>query len=372
VLPHGYLTANTIFEVAKAAGLGTAWSDKHAAYDILNGPSGTGIDDLFTPEINSNADAAGNDWTAVNAYTQQYDHYKTEAVLNEITGHDHSGTRAVATPAIYGMNFQAVSTAQKLPTSGGQAGGYDPTGTVPGPVLSSALAFVDHEVGSMLTALQTSGELNDTVLILSAKHGQSPTDTAALTRIDDGAVTDALNAAWATTHPGTTLVAQSTDDDGMLLWLNDRSPAATAFARQFLAGYDGTGTGADGKAKATSYASTPKAYHAAGLSTIYAGAAAASFIGVPTSDARVPDLIGIAQHGTVFTGGTKKIAEHGGDDPQDRNVPLVVAAPQLTGRMIGSPVETTQIAPTILRILGLDPQALSAVRAEGTPVLPLG
>jgi arylsulfatase A-like enzyme len=270
------------------------------------------------------------------------------------------------------MNFQAVSTAQKLPTSGGLAGGYDPTGTVPGPVLSSALAFVDHEVGSMLTALQTSGELNDTVLILSAKHGQSPTDTAALTRIDDGAVTDALNAAWATTHPGTTLVAQSTDDDGMLLWLNDRSPAATAFARQFLAGYDGTGTGADGTAKATSYASTPKAYHAAGLSTIYAGAAAASFIGVPTSDARVPDLIGIAQHGTVFTGGTKKIAEHGGDDPQDRNVPLVVAAPQLTGRMIGSPVETTQIAPTILRILGLDPQALSAVRAEGTPVLPLG
>jgi hypothetical protein len=372
VLPHGYLKANTIFEVAKAAGLGTAWSDKHAAYDILNGPSGTGIDDLFTPEINSNADAAGNDWTAVNAYTQQYDHYRTEAVLNEITGHDHSGTRNVRTPAIYGMNFQSVSTAQKLPLSGGRPGGYDPAGTVPSPVLSSALTFVDHEVGSMLAALQASGERNNTVLVLSAKHGQSPTDTAALTRVDDGGVLDALNAAWAATRPGATLVAGSTDDDGMLLWLNDRSVAATGFAKAFLAGYDGTGTTTDGKAKATSYAGTPKAYHAAGLSTIYAGADAAAFMGVPASDTRVPDLIGIAQHGTVFTGGTKKIAEHGGNDLQDRNVPLVVAAPQLTGRMIGSSVETTQIAPTILRILGLDPQALSAVRAEGTQVLPLG
>jgi hypothetical protein len=35
-------------------------------------------------------------------------------------------------------------------------------------------------------------------------------------------------------------------------------------------------------------------------------------------------------------------------------------------------VETTQIAPTILSLLGLNPQALKAVRIEGTEVLPLG
>src|SRR5947209_6150159 len=55
VYPHSYLKVNTIFEVARAAGLRTAWSDKHPAYEILDGPSGTAVQDLLTPEINSNA-----------------------------------------------------------------------------------------------------------------------------------------------------------------------------------------------------------------------------------------------------------------------------------------------------------------------------
>ena len=38
--------------------------------------------------------------------------------------------------------------------------------------------------------------------------------------------------------------------------------------------------------------------------------------------------------------------------------------------MVGTPVETTEIAPTILALLGLDPDALQAVREQGTPVLP--
>ena len=53
VYPHSFLRVNTIFEVAKAAGLRTAWSDKHPSYDLINGPSGRGVDDLYTPEINS-------------------------------------------------------------------------------------------------------------------------------------------------------------------------------------------------------------------------------------------------------------------------------------------------------------------------------
>jgi hypothetical protein len=35
-----------------------------------------------------------------------------------------------------------------------------------------------------------------------------------------------------------------------------------------------------------------------------------------------------------------------------------------------APVETTQIAPTILRLLGLNPDELQAVRIEHTQVLP--
>src|SRR6266568_4311472 len=64
--PNQYLKVNTIFNVARDHGLRTAWSDKHPAYQILSGPSGTGVQDYFTPEINSQAIGfpAGEDWTS--------------------------------------------------------------------------------------------------------------------------------------------------------------------------------------------------------------------------------------------------------------------------------------------------------------------
>jgi arylsulfatase A-like enzyme len=72
----------------------------------------------------------------------------------------------------------------------------------------------------------------------------------------------------------------------------------------------------------------------------------------------------------VYTGGKGKIAEHGGAAPDDRDVPLVVSGRTGHHRVIGDGVQTTQIAPTILALLGLDPHALQAVRQEHTQVLP--
>ena len=110
---------------------------------------------------------------------------------------------------------------------------------------------------------------------------------------------------------------------------------------------------------------------ASGLTKVYAGAASAAFYGVPLSDPRHPDITGIVQHGVVYTGGKSKIAEHGGDDPQDRNVPILVVVPGLrSGHGIAAPVETTQIAPTILALLDLNPRDLQAVQIEHTRVLP--
>ncbi|MDQ6728803.1 MAG: hypothetical protein M3022_00470 [Actinomycetota bacterium] len=121
------------------AGRHTAWSDKHAAYEILNGPSGNGIDDLFTAEITADAQnpdgtpaAGGGDYTVDNQRTMPYDSYKVQAVLNEIDGYDHSRTTQPGTPALFGMNFQTVSTAQKLPVSNGLNGGYLPGTDTPG------------------------------------------------------------------------------------------------------------------------------------------------------------------------------------------------------------------------------------------------
>ncbi|MGN6744492.1 MAG: alkaline phosphatase family protein [Amnibacterium sp.] len=365
VLPHQYLRTNTVFEVAKRAGLRTAWSDKHPAYEILNGPSGSGIDDLFTPEINSVADAAGDDWSTDNALTQEYDSFKVAAILNEIDGRDHSGTAKVGTPAVFGMNFQTVSTAQKLPTSDGLRGGYTSAGT-PGPLLQRALGFVDQQVGRMLTEIRRRHLTGSTTVILSAKHGQSPIRPSALRRVDDGAVIDALNAAWGGAHPGAApLVDFSVDDDGMLLWLSDRSASARDFAAHYLLTH---------AAPANTITDPKGTYstnvHASGLTRVLTGAAADRFVGARAGDSHAPDLIGIAQYGVVYTGGVKKIAEHGGDATADRHVPLVVAGAGARRGVDGKDVSTTQIAPTILALLGLAPQSLTGVRIDHTAVLP--
>jgi hypothetical protein len=337
---------------------------------MLSGPSGTGIQDLFTPEINS--DTATGDWTTNNADTRTYDTYKVDAALNEINGFDHSGARNVGVPAIFGLNFQTISTAEKLPVSDGKAGGYLADGVTPGPLLSDALGYINTQIGRLTSAIHFHHLDATTTVILSAKHGQSPQQAASLTRIDDGAIIDALNAAWkAAGHSGADLVAGSLNDDGMLLWLSDRTQAAANFATTFLKGYSGNGTAADGRAKATDISGAAKAYTAAGLSKVYGGWDASNFMGTAHSDPRVPDVIGIAQHGTVFTGGTKKIAEHGGNDPQDRHVPLVVAGPTTVAGADASPIETTSIAPTILKVLGINPQDLQAVAAQHTPALAL-
>src|SRR5262249_53469613 len=93
IYPHSYLRVNSIFEVAKAHTLHPAWSDKHAAYDLVNGPSGAGVDDLFAPEINSLVpNGGGDDWTKDNLNTQFYDSLKVQAVLNWAHGRNHDGS----------------------------------------------------------------------------------------------------------------------------------------------------------------------------------------------------------------------------------------------------------------------------------------
>jgi len=377
IYPNQYLKVNTVFEVAHQHGLLTAWSDKHAAYVILAGPSGSGVDDFFTPEVNSSAnpsaptDPSQPDWTQNNLSTQQYDSYKVRAVINWINGLRHDGTGNPGTPAIFGMNFQSVSTGQKLPASmtegdlsGNAQGGYLADGATPGPVLSNALNFVDQSLASLMTALANRSLLKQTAIILSAKHGQSPMNSAALNRISDGKIIDGLNAAWNLDHQGgnsnaTPLVAFGIDDDAMLLWLNDRSTNATDYARQFLLNFNDSTASVDGKPVTS-----------AGLYQVYAGAAAAKLIGVNQGDPRVPDVIGIAQYGVVYTGKKAKIAEHGGNHLEDRNVPILLVRPgAFGGTAVTKPVETIQIAPTILRLLGIDPGELQAVRIEGTKPL---
>ena len=90
----------------------------------------------------------------------------------------------------------------------------------------------------------------------------------------------------------------------------------------------------------------------------------------PASDSRTPDIIVQPVYGTIYTGSTKKNAEHGGFSFGDTNVGLIVSNPAFKSSVLKTPVTTAQVAPTILSALGLNPRALKSVQIEKTDVLP--
>ena len=344
VYPHQFNRVNTIFEVIRAHGGHTAWSDKHPAYDILNGPSGAGIEDLFTPEINSQLPGApaGKDNTTSFAGTRSYDQIKVDAVIHQIDGFDSTGKTRRPVPAVFGMNFQAVSVGQKLAASGfgdtpGLVGGYADANGTPGNALTQQLGFVDQSVARMVDELKANGLFGRTVIIISAKHGQSPIDRALRRAIPDIYST-------AVKHGYAFNVA----DDISLVWLNPASQKQDYAAAL-----------ADLQANAA----------ALGIQRILTRAELAPIFGDPFTSTRTPDFVVVPQKGVIYTGGSK-LSEHGGGADDDRHVALLVSARGLEGEVEERTVATTQIAPTILRLLGLSPAELQAVRIEGTRALP--
>ncbi|WP_296223560.1 hypothetical protein [Ralstonia sp. UBA689] len=109
----------------------------------------------------------------------------------------------------------------------------------------------------------------------------------------------------------------------------------------------------------------------AGASRFVVGEEVADLFGVKPSDDRFPDVVGIAQQGSVWAGSKlSKIAEHGGFRPENRHVPIVVWGAGIDANIVDERVDTNQIAPTILSELGLKPHKLQAVQIEGTKRLP--
>ena len=327
VYPHSFLRVNTIFEVIKANGGRTAWSDKHPAYDIVNGPSGKGVDDLYTPEINNAASP-----TSAVSTTEAYDDLKVTAVLNQIGGKTALG-KASKVPTIFGMNFQAVSVGQKL-----SADGYKDAAGTPGPNLQSAFDHTDQSLGKMVQALKKKGLYDSTLIVISAKHGQSPIDPKKVQKV--GSILKLVSGL------DEKLIAKETQDDVALLWLSDQSKTSVI----------------TGLLKASS--------GAAKIQTLYTGANLLSLFADPTQDSRVPDFVIQPIPGVIYTSSKSKSAEHGGFSMDDTNVALLISNPSLRGQKVNDRVTTTQIAPTILRALGIPTRSLQAVKLEKTQVLP--
>jgi hypothetical protein len=341
VYPHQFLKVNTIYEVAHAAGLRTAVADKHPSYEILAGPSGTGIDDFYSPEFNS----AKSDITKIVAN----DELKVRAVLHQIDGFDHDGTEKVGVPAIFGMNFQAPNIAQKFSGYADASGSTPQAVTTLGPLagsppgLAQALDYVDGAVARMLDRLDRDGLSDNTMVILTAKHANSPVDRGSLRWVDPAQLTPLIDSV----QPG--LTAQVTADTMALIWLKDRSRAAEV-------------------------ADVLKANSSAiGADTITSGTAVGQLFGgqLGGNPSRIPDIVVQPATGVVYAAGSK-LVDHGSGSAEDTHVPLVVVDPRRPGGFtLGCPVSLRQVAPTILKELGLQPRSLDAVRLEGTKKLPV-
>ena len=377
VYPWQFVRTNTIFGVIHDAGGFTAWSDKHPAYSSVAGRSGPGVlDDFYAPEINSNVvplpgvstptgiacstvpDPTSDTtaWTNSFQNIQCYDTLKVKAILNEIAGKTHDG-KPSRVPTIFGMNFQAVSVGQKLVESGAPAGGYLDAAGTPAPSMLTEIEFVDDSIGEMVNEIKDHGLWESTLIIITAKHGQSPIDPTRynpILKMTGGSSPATLldNAGYLplSEAPSNPVGIGPTEDDVSLIWL--ANSANTLNAVSIL----------------------EKNPTAIGLGQIFYGPSLAINYdkpGLPPSgDPRTPDIIVTPNVGVTYTGSRKKQSEHGGFAHDDTNVMLLVSNPALVPKTIYTEVGTNQIGPSILYALGLDPEALDGVKLEGTALLP--
>ncbi|WP_321886464.1 alkaline phosphatase family protein [Paraburkholderia bannensis] len=344
VYPHAYLRVNTVFEAVREAGGYTAWIDKHPTYELVEGPSGQGVDDLFLPEIGANYEHLDDPASAARAQkitgslarTEAYDAMKARALVNEIDGRNHDGSAAAPVPNLFGLNLQSLNVAQKL------YGYRDAEGALT-PGIEDALVHIDGLLHTFADALERNRLRDDTLVVISAKHGNGPVDPARLRKIDASKLQQAIEAA----APGE--LGQLTADHGALVWLHDAKTTAAVTAAL--------------RANAK----------ALGIADVISGERLALRFPNPRADNRTPDIVVVSRDGVIFADAHDgKLAEHGGFHDDDTRVALLVSNPHLAaaGQRVTWPVSTTQVAPTMLAALGLSPRALQAVAQEGTAVLP--
>ena len=372
VYPWNFVRTNTIFSVVHAAGGYTAWIDKHASYSFTAGPGGKGLDDYYSPEVDSNVIALPgirtsqgascspirdtvsdlSSWTNSFENIQCYDALKVHALLNEIAGKTHNGAPA-SVPALFGMNFQSVYIGESVSDPGVGVGGYKNAAAAPSDELLKETEFVDASIGDIVAALKSAGIYDDTLIVITAKHGDSPIDPSLY--VADGTNTPATLLAEAgmipySESPLNPTGIGATEDDVSVLWLN--KGASVVSAVNLL----------ENKAAAI------------GLGEIYYGPTVALNYNVaglePGEDPRTPDIIVTPNVGVTYSGSTTMIGDHGGFAHDDTNVVLLVANSTFSPETVSAPTTTTQVAPTIVKALGLEPSSLDAVKAEGTAVLP--
>jgi hypothetical protein len=375
VYPWQFVRANSIFSVVHQNGGYAAWSDKHPAYaSVASGLGPSALDDFYSPEINSTVVALPNvvtptgaacdpirdpnsdltAWTNSFENIQCYDTLKVNAILNEIDGKNHLGTKQTQVPTVFGMNFQAVSVGQKLiESSNNTTGGYLDAAGTPGTALFGEFQFVDAAIAEFVSELKKQGLYDSTLIVITAKHGQSPIDpNRYVSQLINGTSPATLlsNAGYIPYSESTSNPTGigPTEDDVSLLWLKNSSDTLASVS---ILEANATATGV-------------------ALGQIYYDNSLILNYNDPTKDPRTPDIIVTPNVGVTYSHSSSKLAEHGGFAHDDTNVVLLLSNSSFQPQTVRAEVGTAQVAPTILQALGMNPSSLTAVVSEGTPVLP--
>lgn len=317
--PHKLVRVNSIFDLVHAAGGRTAWADERTAYaDLLRGSSGTSLDEVFVPEI--------PDAESLIDSARIGDEARVRAVLRWI---DNTQTEG---PRLFGVALMSLDAAQRTASSSSDGGTKQ---------IQAAFGQVDRLIGKITGELEKSGLNNSTWIIVTARHGHAPTHEQVFRQVDPTRIQAIARVA---AHGE---LARVTADTVGIVWL--KHPAATVAV---LKAY---------RAKMTE----------TGIGEIYSSEKLRLIMNTSEEDSRMPDIVLEPQTGVIWMHrGEDQPVGHGGFSDDQNHVALLVSGRQLQGRMDKTPVPITQIAPLILRILGMEKMDLKALHQEHTPALP--
>lgn len=300
--PHDLLKVPTLFEAAKAKGLKTAFISKHIGYEVVQGPSGKGVDQLELPESAT--------WKGP---FKDYDAQNFETLMGWLgkDGADIAGIYAIA--ANYAMKDHGVAAAETR----------------------SAVSGIDAEVGKVVDAVKAAGRYDDTVFVVMGDHGDTDTPNAVASK-GDGSVVGFL------AEKGIKAV-KITADDVMLAWLADSGQAREAVA----------------------LLDTPESKERFGIDRVL-GPAALKAMGDFADDQMPDFVLLVKPGVVYTKLPSKKMAEHGGAFDSDRRVAFAMAGPGVkSGAVLDAKVNIFSTAPTLAKLLGLSlPSATSPVLME--------
>jgi hypothetical protein len=328
--PHALTKVNSIFDMVHASGGRTAWAADNAAYaDLLRGPSGKALDYVFAPAPSPNL-------KSLIESAKFADEARVAALLGWING------KAEVIPRLFGITLMSLDAAQRSAALlvQSQTDHTGQTGKAVDSAVKQAFEQIDKQLGRIIAELKKTGLDGSTWIVVTAAHGRMPSD--ATPHLIDPARIQAVAQKAAQRN-----LALVTADTVGLVWL--KRPSALAPVLQAY------------RAQMTEL----------GIGEIYSGEKLRLIMNSADEDSRMPDLILQPQAGVIWMRkGDDRPQMHGGFSDEQNHVALLVSGRQLTGRVDKTPVPTTQIAPLILRILGMEKMDLRALHQEHTPALP--